>query len=125
MTLQGQRILIVEDEYLVGMSLQDSLESAGATVIGPIGNVDDALHVLRQCELDLAVLDINLRGTKVFPVADALDELQVPFLFASAYSAGSLPARFGQRVLLEKPCDIDHLTAVVASMITTGAGRTG
>jgi DNA-binding response OmpR family regulator len=117
MTLQHQRILIVEDEYLVGISLQDSLESEGATVIGPIGSIDDALHILDQCEIDLAVLDINLRGVEVYPVADALEQMKIPFLFASGYDARSLPARFGHRRLVEKPCDIEVLTIIIHSLI--------
>jgi DNA-binding response OmpR family regulator len=124
MTLHDQRILIVEDEYLVGMSLQDSLESAGATVIGPIGNVDDALHVLDKCEIDLAVLDINLQGVEVYPVADALEQLGIAFLFASGYDAKFLPARFAHRRLVEKPCDIEALTAIIESLVARAAAGT-
>lgn len=115
--LRDQRILIVEDEYLLGIALLDSLEGAGATVIGPIGSIPDALHVLESCELDCAVLDINLNGTQVYPVADALRQQGVPFVFTSGYDAQFLPERFDGNPLVTKPCDDEVLCGAIEALI--------
>jgi len=117
MSLQHLRILIVEDEYLLGVSLYDSLERLGATVVGPIGNIPDALHILAQCEVDLAVLDIDLRGVAVYPVADTLQDMRVPFLFSTGYDETSVPVRFRNHPLVRKPCEIDSLVAAIESLI--------
>ena len=83
--LTGKRILVVEDEGLVAMLVQDGLADAGAEVIGPAGSVADALQLVETAMgeggISGAVLDLNLGGEPVFPVADALIDLGVPFLF--------------------------------------------
>jgi DNA-binding response OmpR family regulator len=90
--LQGLRILIVEDEPLVARLMKDELLEAGAGVIGPAGSVEHALLLIDAAAadrgLDAAVLDFNLDGVVVLPVADHLAALGVPFLFATGYGEG-------------------------------------
>jgi two-component SAPR family response regulator len=116
-SLQGCRILIVEDEYLLADDLSDTLAAMGAHVIGPYATVQEALLNARQAQFDAAVLDINLRGEMVFPVADVLVALQIPFLFATGYDQGSLPERFADAVRLEKPVRAEKVTAVLARLL--------
>ena len=86
--------MVVEDEFLIAMDLQSTLEQHGYRVVGPAAEVDQALSLLDQDRPDAALLDVHLRGKIVTPVADALRRAQIPFLLASAYGAAEL-ARWG------------------------------
>ncbi|KTS10769.1 hypothetical protein SB2_12160 [Methylobacterium radiotolerans] len=82
--LDGRRILIVEDEYLIAMQVKRWLLAAGAEVVGPVPSVEQALDLIEEGGLDAAVLDVNLgNGRTVYPVADKLSALGVPYLFAT------------------------------------------
>ena len=78
-------MLVVEDEALTALALQSLLERAGYVVLGPVGRVEDALDLLRSGPPDAAVLDVNLFGATVDPVAHALEAMGVPFLFCTGY----------------------------------------
>src|SRR3954462_10275467 len=95
--LRGRCLLVVEDEYLIAADLTASLESIGIEVIGPAASVEEALRLIENAgdRLDGAVLDINLRNERVFPVADALTARGVPFLFTTGYDADSIPKAYG------------------------------
>jgi DNA-binding response OmpR family regulator len=115
--LRGLRILVVEDEFLVALELEGMLQELGGEVIGPLGNLDQALAVAREHPLDVAVLDVNLGGRAVTPVADALAARAVPFVFCTGYDAMSLPVRHAAAPLLMKPCQARELrNAVLTSL---------
>jgi CheY-like chemotaxis protein len=102
--LSGLRILIVEDQAFIALQSQDELEAAGAIVVGPVHTVERALAALKATpELDGAVLDVNLQGERVFPVADALSERGVPFIFVSGFGRDSLPPRYRYAPHCRKP----------------------
>jgi CheY-like chemotaxis protein len=101
--LVNARILVVEDEMLVAALLEDRLAALGCRVIGPATAVADALELLKTEEVDAAVLDVNIGGEKVFPVADALAARNIPFLFATAYGAGGVVEPHNRRDVLDKP----------------------
>jgi len=101
--LRNARILVVEDEVLVAALLEDRLEALGCNVIGPAMSVGEALELLKGDDIDAAVLDVNLGGEKVFPVADALAAKDIPFIFATAYGASGVDARHSRREILDKP----------------------
>lgn len=106
--LKGRRVLIVEDEYLLAEDLRLTLERFGAEVVGPVPSVGEAMAtVADHPELDGAVLDMNLRGTMVFPVADLLVARGVPFFFTTGYSLSALPDRFASVQRFDKPFDPD------------------
>jgi CheY-like chemotaxis protein len=94
---------VVEDEMLVAALLEDRLEALGCHVIGPAAGVAKALELLEAERVDVAVLDVNLGGEKVFPVADALAERRIPFIFATAYGAAGVADRHSRRTVLDKP----------------------
>lgn len=79
-------VMIVEDEFLIAMDIEAMLEDNGLKVIGTAASVDGALQLLESTRPDIAVLDGNLRGDSVTPVALRLNELSIPFVLASAYS---------------------------------------
>lgn len=109
--LRGRKILIVEDEYAIASDLSDDLTEWGARVLGPVPTIRDALAVLGNGEtVDGAILDINLQGEMVYPVADALIERKIPFVFATGYDRWFLPERFAEVPLCEKP--VDHATVL-------------
>jgi len=109
--LKGRRLLVVEDEYLIAADLTASLESLGVEVIGPAASVEEALSFIENNggRLDGAVLDINLRNERVYPVADALTALGVPFVFTTGYDAVAVPAAYARAPRCEKPIDETQL----------------
>ncbi len=118
--LTGKRVLVVEDEALVSMLVEDELLDAGAKVVGPAACIDDALRLIEAAAADgglsAAVLDINLGGQQVWPVADRLAALGVPFLFATAYGKGCGTAGHGAAPTLPKPLDPGRLIVAVEAL---------
>lgn len=113
-TLEGKRILIVEDEYHLAQDMAADFAAAGAVVVGPIPNLRKALGLIQMGEtIDAAVLDINLGGDLVYPVADALLVLEVPFVFATGYDRSQIPDRFQTVVLITKPVEVEAVRAVL------------
>lgn len=90
-SLTGKVILLVEDEYLVSLVVQEVLQDAGGLVLGPFARVGDALEAARHEHVDVAVLDVNVAGEMVFPVAELLEGKGTPFLFVTGYGRAALP----------------------------------
>ncbi|HET8554616.1 MAG TPA: response regulator [Rhodanobacteraceae bacterium] len=108
--LSGRRILVVEDEYFIAQQIAGSLTDAGVEVVGPVATLENALLAIdRHAQLDAAVLDINLRGEKVFPVADALAARGIPFVFATSYDQAVIPERFAGVMRCDKPPSLTDL----------------
>lgn len=111
------RLLVVEDEYVPALYLSDVLEELGAEVLGPVATVNDALRLMEQApEIDAAILDVDLGGEAVFPLADALLARHVPFAFASGYDPDLMPPRFRGVALCQKPIDEQAVRAVLARL---------
>ncbi len=109
-TLRGRRILVVEDEYMMADDLQYDLEEVGAQVIGPAPSVADALRLLATEEaIDGAILDVNLRGEKAYPVADVLRERGIPFVLATRYEQWALSDAYKDLPRCDKPVDLRQL----------------
>ncbi|MES2835136.1 MAG: response regulator [Pseudomonadota bacterium] len=101
--LNGRRVLVVEDESLVAMLLETILEDMGCTPVGPAATVDDGLAMAERETLDAALLDVNVAGHHVFPVAEALRARGVPFVFSTGYGEGGLPDEWRGQTTLQKP----------------------
>src|SRR4051812_14512017 len=97
------RILIVEDEAMIAILVEDMVLDFGSEVVGPAAKIDEALRLASQADLDAAILDVNVGGAVVFPVADLLRGRGVPIIFATGYGAGGLPSRFENAATLTKP----------------------
>lgn len=96
-------ILIVEDEPLIAMSLEDVLSDQGAICLGPVGSIDSALEIIAANRFDIALLDINLRGQKIDPVADRLAAAGIPFIFTTGHGEDGLPKSHRHRPVIAKP----------------------
>lgn len=116
--LKGRRIFVVEDEYFLANDIERALRVRGAEVIGPVGNVGDALHILeRGGVLHGAVLDVNLRDQIIFPIARGLAARHVPFVFTTGYDKGTIDAEFEHVPLWEKPIDIAAMLRGLGGLI--------
>lgn len=102
--LRGARILIVEDASLVAMEAQIVFEELGMTVIGPAGRLDQAQELAKNGDIDIAILDIDLNGQHVWPVAEILTQRHIPFAFATGFeSATIMPELYAGSPMLAKP----------------------
>jgi CheY-like chemotaxis protein len=117
-TLTGMRILIVEDEFLLADDLVRHFEGVGSVVLGPAADVAGARRFVT--EADAAILDINLKGGTVFPLADELFLQGVPFVFFSGADGSSVPERFRFVGTLPKPVGWQHVAAMLAAGLAEG-----
>jgi DNA-binding response OmpR family regulator len=117
--LDGKTILLVEDEFLLALHIEELLHSRGGTVLGPFRMLDDAMRAAQHEEFDFAILDVNLNGTMVYPLADDLLARGIPFLFLSGYTLSNLPERFRGVTRLNKPCDPALLIATLRARLLT------
>ncbi|WP_216361233.1 response regulator [Caulobacter mirabilis] len=102
-SLTGLRVLVVEDEMLVSMLVEDMLADFGCAVVGPAPDFDRALDLANSADIDAALLDVNVAGQAVFPVADALKARGVPYAFASGYGQAGLSEEHQDAPVLQKP----------------------
>lgn len=102
--LSGRRVLLVEDEALVAMLLETILEDMGCVPVGPASTVEDGLAMAADATpLDAALLDVNVAGRQVFPIAEALKDRGVPFVFSTGYGEGGLPDEWRGHATVQKP----------------------
>jgi CheY-like chemotaxis protein len=114
---RGLRVLIVEDEYFLAQDLADRFRELGAEVLGPAGTVAEALTIAISAKIQGAVLDVNLRGERVYPVADVLRQRQTPFVFASGYGGELEPDAYSDIPRCIKPVDFAALAQMLAGQI--------
>jgi CheY-like chemotaxis protein len=112
-------ILVVEDEIFIALDLAATLEDGGYRVLGPAPTVAGALKLLREQRPDAALLDVNLKGEMVTPVARLLREMGVPFVLASAYGRAELPddEALTEAPFLGKPTGPARLLAIIGEMV--------
>jgi DNA-binding response OmpR family regulator len=115
--LTGRRVMLVEDETLVAMLVETALEEENCSIVGPYGNVGAALEAARSEDFDLAVLDVNLAGELVFPVAEVLAQRGVPFLLLSGYGEAALPADRKHWPICAKPFSMSELVSVLERLV--------
>lgn len=111
-------VLLVEDEALIRMMIAGMIEELGYNVVAEAGNIQDALSLATTADFEIAVLDINVGGDRIDPVAEIIDSRQLPFIFASGYGAQGLPEKFRDRPILQKPFAADRLgDAIEAALV--------
>ena len=111
------RVLIAEDEFLVGIQLEEDLRSAGCSIVGPFSRLETATLAARRERFDLALLDINLNGDRVYPLADELSARGAPFIFLSGYLSAALPERFRGSPRMAKPHDPAALLKAIRAAV--------
>ncbi|MFY9642817.1 MAG: response regulator [Rhodomicrobium sp.] len=120
--LQGLRVLVVEDETLVAMLIEEYLVEFGCSVACSARRVSKGLQSLEDLKIDAAVLDVNVAGESVSPIAEVLDERNIPFIFASGYGARGVEPRWTGRPVLQKPFSARELRSALLACLP-GEGR--
>jgi two-component system, response regulator PdtaR len=112
--LSELKVLVVEDEPLIAMALEDLLTISGFAVVGPASSLKQGMRLIEEQTVDGAILDINLRGEMVFPLADALAARSIPFVYVTGYGKLLGAANHG-RPVLQKPYNSEHLLEIVGA----------
>jgi two-component sensor histidine kinase/DNA-binding response OmpR family regulator len=118
-SMAARRVMIVEDEALVALVLADQLTDMGVSVVGPCGSVAAAKAAVAETDLDAAVLDVNLGGELVYPVAELLQAKGIPFIFVTGYGQESIDKKFAYAPVLEKPIEQEALAEVLGQSLET------
>jgi CheY-like chemotaxis protein len=113
------RVLVVEDEYLIRMLLEDMLGELGYDCAAAVGTIAEASDHAANSDFNVAVLDVNLDGKEIFPVADILAKRGLPFVFVTGYGEGSLPEPYRGRPALQKPFQAEQLKSTLAGLVAT------
>lgn len=113
MAMSPRSILVVEDEPLIAMMLEDFLESLGHSVSATCESLHDALAEADKGGFDLAILDVNLKGESVWPLAERLRDKQIPFVLATGGHVDPPPAEFADVPVIEKPYTVDRVTPAI------------
>jgi CheY-like chemotaxis protein len=113
----GKRVLVVEDDAMIRMLLDDMLGELGYIVAAEAAHIDEAIEAVKTGEFDLAILDINVSGESISPVAEALAARGTPFVLATGYAEHGLPELYRDCPTLEKPFAIDGLERILQSLI--------
>ena len=112
----SRRVFVVEDEIMIRMLLEDMLADLGYGVAASAGGLNEAIALARNSDFDLAILDVNLNGDSVYPVADLLMERGVPFVFSTGYGDRGLPEPYRGRPTLQKPFQLSNLENILTSI---------
>ncbi|HYH36711.1 MAG TPA: response regulator [Azospirillum sp.] len=116
--LKGLRLLVVEDEAMVAMMLEDMLGDLGCEVVGPAGSVARAQELAQgEPGLAAAILDVNLGGLPIYPVAETLKARGIPFVFITGYGAADLDGRFADAPTVQKPFSMPALRDTLVKVI--------
>lgn len=111
------RVLVVEDEYLLAMEIEEAVRALGGEVVGPVAKLDDGLALASHETFDCAILDVNIRGGNVYPLADMLLERGLPVVLASGYSDWMLPQNLQGQQRLVKPFTSLQLQAEIRGLL--------
>jgi CheY-like chemotaxis protein len=114
--LCGRRILVVEDEMMLAMLLEDLLTELGCEVF-KAARIAKAFELMATAPIEAAILDVNVAGEPVYPIARALEERGIPFVFSTGYGAKGLPAEYQNRPTLSKPFQLANLAPTLAKAI--------
>jgi CheY-like chemotaxis protein len=115
--MPNARLLIVEDEYLIRLLLEDMLVEFGCSIAAVASNLEEGKKAAQTTEIDLAILDVNIDGHQVFPIADILRGRKLPFIFITGYGARGLPDAYRDTPTLQKPFQMQDLKATLARVL--------
>jgi len=114
--LAAPRVLVVEDEMTVALLIEDMVSELNYEVAAVVSRLEQAMGLADSDSFDLAILDVNLNGKMIFPFAAELDRREIPYLFATAYGARSVPAEFRDHLVLQKPFGPVELRCALMTM---------
>jgi CheY-like chemotaxis protein len=113
------RFLLVEDEYLIRMLLEDMLNDLGYEVAAAVGTIREASDIATGGDFSAAILDVNLEGQEIFPVADILAKRAKPFVFVTGYGERGLPGAYRDHPTLQKPFQVEQLERVLETLLAS------
>jgi CheY-like chemotaxis protein len=115
--LNSKRILIVEDSPVVGPFTADLLKELGCRAVGPAPNMAAARELIESEKLDAALMDVHIRGERVFPLCEALAARGIPFILTSGYADWNMPDKWRDRPRLQKPYTLDQIEQALSSLL--------
>ena len=110
-------VFLVEDEVMIRMMVADMLEELGYSVAAEAGEINEAIRLAQSAHFDLAILDVNVNGKVISPVAEVIQARNRPFIFATGYGAQGLPEEFRDRPTLQKPFQMETLAQVLSTTL--------
>ncbi|HEX3677194.1 MAG TPA: response regulator [Sphingomicrobium sp.] len=117
--LSGRRILVVEDSPVVGPFTVDILADLGCEVVGPAPNMAAARKFIEDGRFDAALMDVHIRGERVFPLCEMLEARNVPFVFTSGYADWHMPNKWNDRARLQKPYTVGQVEEALRELLST------
>ena len=118
----GCSVFLVEDEVMIRMMVADMLEELGYSVAAEAGEIGEAVKLAQSTEFDLAILDVNVNGKVITPVAELIKARNRPFIFATGYGSSGLPEEYRDRPSLQKPFQLETLAQVITSTLKSAHG---
>jgi len=113
----GGSVFLVEDEVMIRMMVADMLEELGFSIAAEAGEINEAMRLAQCTEFDLAILDVNVNGKVISPVAELISAKNRPFIFATGYGSSGLPEEFRDRPALQKPFQLETLARMIDSTL--------
>jgi DNA-binding response OmpR family regulator len=114
-------VFLVEDEVMIRMMVADMLEELGYTVSAEAGEIGEAIRLAQTSYFDVAILDVNVNGKVISPVADVIKARNRPFIFATGYGSSGLPEEYRDRPALQKPFQIETLSKAIDAALRSAA----
>jgi CheY-like chemotaxis protein len=113
----GASVFLVEDEVMIRMMVADMLEELGFRIAAEAGEINEAIRLAQSAEFDLAILDVNVNGKVISPVAELITARNRPFIFATGYGSSGLPEEYRDRPALQKPFQLETLARMIDSTL--------
>lgn len=113
----GCSVFLVEDEVMIRMMVADMLEELGHRVAAEAGEISEAIKLAQTTDFDLAILDVNVNGKVITPVAELVSARNRPFIFATGYGSSGLPEDYRDRPALQKPFQLETLAQMITSTL--------
>ena len=117
----GSSVFLVEDEVMIRMMVADMLEELGYSIAAEAGEINEAIRLAQSTDFDFAILDVNVNGKVISPVADLIRARNLPFIFATGYGSSGLPEEYRDRPALQKPFQIETLARVINNTLKSAA----
>ena len=120
---QSYSVFLVEDEVMIRMMVADMLEELGHSIAGEAGEIGQAIRLAQSTEFDLAILDVNVNGHMITPVAELIQARNLPFIFATGYGVAGVPAEYRDRPTLQKPFLTEKLAEMISRTLDVSAAK--